>query len=271
MSKKIFLVDVNRCNGCHNCQIACKDEHCGTSWLPYAAEQPDTGQFWCQVKQEVHGSVPKVNMTYMPVIGAQTEAIREYAPEVLQERGDGLVVIDPEKAKGREDIASKFEGVFWNAELSIPQGCTGCAHLLDDGWTVPRCVDACAVGGLRFGDESAFADELAKAEKLDPKSSVYYLNLPKRWVAGQVVDPMADEVIIGATVTMQEEGNPEAEVLKTETDEFGDFWFRQVEGRKYHLWFEADGYVAREIADVDATETDANIGRVGLYKMIPLG
>ena len=100
---------------------------------------------------------------------------------------------------------------------------------------------------------------------------MYYLNLPKRWVAGQVVDPMADEVIIGATVTMQEEGNPGAEVLKTTTDEFGDFWFRQVEGRKYHLWFEADGYVAREIADVDATETDANIGRVGLYKMIPLG
>ena len=151
MSKKIFLVDVARCNGCHNCQIACKDEHCGTSWLPYAAEQPDTGQFWCQVKQEVHGSVPKVNMTYMPVIGAQTEAIREYAPEVLQEREDGLVVIDPEKAKGREDIAERFEGVYWNAELGVPQGCTGCAHLLDDGWTVPRCVDACAVGGLDRG------------------------------------------------------------------------------------------------------------------------
>ena len=97
MSKKIFLVDVNRCNGCHNCQIACKDEHCGTDWLPYAAEQPDTGQFWCQVKQEVHGSVPKVNMTYMPLIGAQTEEIREYAPEVLMEREDGLVVIDPER------------------------------------------------------------------------------------------------------------------------------------------------------------------------------
>ena len=132
-------------------------------------------------------------------------------------------------------------------------------------------MDACAVGGLRFGDESAFADELAKAERLDPKSNVYYLNLPKRWVAGQAIDPMSDEVIIGATVTMQEEGNAEGEDFKTTTDEFGDFWFRQVEGKKYHLWFEADGYVAREIADVDATETDANIGRVGLYKMIPLG
>lgn len=152
MSKKIFLVDVNRCNGCHSCQIACKDEHCGVDWLPYAAAQPDTGQFWCQVREEVHGSVPKVNITYAPFIGAQTEAVRDYAPEVLMERSDSLVVIEPEKAKGRKDIAEKFEGIYWNEDLQIPQGCTGCAHLIDEGWKVPRCVDACPVGGLRFGD-----------------------------------------------------------------------------------------------------------------------
>lgn len=54
---------------------------------------------------------------------------------------------------------------------------------------------------------------------------------------------------------------------------FGDFWFRQVEGKKYHLWFEAEdqGFVTREIAEVDATTADANIGRVTMYKMIPLG
>ena len=82
-----------------------------------------------------------------------------------------------------------------------------------------------------------------------------------------------NDLLGGVTVTMQEEGNPEAEVFKTETDEFGDFWFRQVEGKKYHLWFEAEdqGFVTREIAEVDATTADANIGRVTMYKMIPLG
>ena len=34
---------------------------------------------------------------------------------------------------------------------------------------------------------------------------------------------------------------------------------------------EADGYVTREVSDVDATAADVNMGRVGLYKMIPLG
>ncbi len=260
MSKKIFLVDVNRCNGCHSCQIACKDEHCGVDWLPYAAAQPDTGQFWCQVREEVHGSVPKVNITYAPFIGAQTEAVRDYAPEVLMERSDGLVVIEPEKAKGRKDIAKKFEGIYWNEDLQIPQGCTGCAHLIDEGWKVPRCVDACPVGGLRFGDESEFAEELAVAEQLDPQSNVYYLNLPKRWVVGQVVDPSADEVVIGATCRLLKGGTVVAETV---TDEFGDFWFRQVGEASYSVEVSADGFASKSIA-ADATERDCNVGAVAL-------
>ena len=66
------------------------------------------------------------------------------------------------------------------------------------------------------------------------------------------------EVIIGATVTMQEEGNENGEVLTTATDEFGDFWFRQVEGKKYHLWFEAEdqGFVTCELADVEYEDLD---------------
>ena len=37
------------CNGCHNCQVACKDEHVGNDWSPIAKPQPDTGQFWNKV------------------------------------------------------------------------------------------------------------------------------------------------------------------------------------------------------------------------------
>ncbi len=266
MSQKVFLVDVAHCNGCHNCQIACKDEHCDQAWLPYAAAQPDTGQFWCRVEQQVHGTVPKVNMTYWPVLGAQTQAIAEYAPEVVAEREDGLIVIDPEKAAGRHDIADKFEGVYWNEELQIPQGCTGCAHLLDDGWRVPRCVDACAVGGIRFGEASDFAEELKRAERLDPKSNVYYLNLPKRWVAGQVVDSEAAEVVIGATVSLLSAAGDGEPLATVATDEFGDFWFRQVESAAYRVRVECEGYLTR-YADADARGADANVGTIDLYKI----
>lgn len=266
MSKKVFIVDVNRCNGCHSCQIACKDEHCGTAWLPYAAEQPDTGQFWCKVEEQVHGSVPKVNITYTPIIGAQSEAVREYAPELLMDRDDGLIVIDPEKAQGRKDLAEKFEGIYWNEELGVPQGCSGCAHLIDDGWSVPRCVDACPVGGLRFGDETEFTQEIAAAEKLDPASKVYYLNLPKRWVAGQVIDDVADEVIIGADVSLEMIGGA-FETIGTTTDEFGDFWFRGLEEADYRIRISAEGYAAQE-RTASTKGADRNIGMIHLEKTI---
>lgn len=259
MGKKVFLMDVAICNGCHNCQIACKDEHCGQSWPPYAAEQPDTGQFWCKVDETVHGTVPKVNITYQVAIGAQDDALAEYAPDAVVVRDDGVLYIDPEQAKGRKDIAEKFNGVFWNENLQIPQGCSGCAHLLDDGWTVPRCVDSCATGALRFVDEDEAADEIAKAERLTPGSHVYYLNLPKRWVAGQVVDLSKDEVVIGADVTLKKDS---AEVATTKTDEFGDFWFKQVEPAVYTVSIAAPSKSLT--LNADATVNDVNLGTVSV-------
>ncbi|WP_418142370.1 carboxypeptidase regulatory-like domain-containing protein [Adlercreutzia equolifaciens] len=258
MAKKAFIIDVGICNGCHNCQIACKDEHCDVAWAPYTAPQPDTGQFWCKVDQTVHGTVPKVNITYMPRIGAQDEALVAYAPDVVYEREDGIVVIDPEKARGRKDLSEKFEGVYWNEELQVPQGCAGCAHLLDDGWEVPRCVDSCATGALRFVDVEEAADELEACEKLSDGAHVYYKNLPKRWVAGQVVDALENEVVIGAKCILRRDGDVVAE---TTTDEFGDFWFRQVEPLEYKVVVEVEGRDPRTL-EADAVEADVNLGRI---------
>ena len=62
---KVFVIDITKCNGCHNCQIACKDEHVGNDWTPYAKPQPDTGQFWAKVEENVRGTFPKVKIAYM--------------------------------------------------------------------------------------------------------------------------------------------------------------------------------------------------------------
>jgi tetrathionate reductase subunit B len=64
---KAFLIDVGICNGCYNYQIACKDEHAGNNWIPYAKPQPDTGQFWMRLTEYIRGTVPKVKMHYISV------------------------------------------------------------------------------------------------------------------------------------------------------------------------------------------------------------
>lgn len=256
---KVFYIDLQKCNGCRNCQIACKDEHCGNSWLPYAAEQPDIGQFWMNLTEKERGAGSHVRVSYVPVMGAQTRAIAEYAPDAVQEREDGLVVIDPEKAKGRKDIADKFEGVYWNEELQIPQGCTGCAHLLDDSSSpirIPRCVDNCPVEALRFGEESEF--DLENAEQLDEQSNVYYKELPKSFIAATVFDPEEMEIVEGAKVTAVSADD----AFETETDIWGDFWFKEIPAADYKVTIAKDGKVVE--LDVSTLEKDQGLPDIAL-------
>ena len=154
----------------------------------------------------------------------------------------------------------------WSGKAKLK--CTGCAHLVDAG-RVPHCVDVCSHGAIRFGDEEDFAEEIARAEALDSERAdrdrprVYYLNLPKRFLAGIVIDPEEDEVIIGAKVTAENVNT--GEVLVTQTDEFGDFWFHQVDAAAWRVYVEADGYMTR-VFDETTVEEDRNTGPLELYK-----
>lgn len=269
---KVFVIDPAKCNGCRNCQIACKDEHCDNDWSPVALPQPDTGHFWIGVNETVRGSVPKVKVSYVVELCQHCgdAPCMKAAPDAVYRRDDGLVIVDPEKAKGKRELveACPYGAIFWNEEYDVPQKCTGCAHLLDEGWTVPRCVDACPHDAIRFGDESEFADELGSAEFIAPERAdvdrpcVYYLNLPKRFVAGVVVDLESDEVVVGAQITL--ENAETSELLQTETDEFGDFWFHQVDAALYNVYVEAEGYMTR-MAKADATSKDCNAGPIDVF------
>lgn len=269
---KVFVIDPAKCTGCYNCQIACKDEHVENEWLPFALPQPDTGHFWLGIDETVRGSVPKVKVSYVAHLCQHCDnaPCMAAAPEAVYKRDDGLVIVDPEKAKGKRELVEScpYGAIFYNEEFDVAQKCTGCAHLLEDGWEVPRCVDACAHDAIRFGEEADFAEEISRAEFLQPeraeidKPRVYYLNLPKRFVAGVVVDLEADEVIIGATVTLQNVDTDD--IFTTETDEFGDFWFNQVDAARYNVYVEAEGYMTRMVT-ADATEKDCNMNAIDLF------
>ena len=110
--------------------------------------------------------------------------------------------------------ACPYGAIYFNEDLQKAQKCTGCAHLLDRGWPIkePRCVDNCYPRMITFGEEAELKDLIAKAEPLPtnfgptPKVRVYYLNLPKRFIAGTVYDPATKEVVIGATCTLSGAG-----------------------------------------------------------------
>ena len=149
---KVLVIDLNTCNGCYNCQVACKDEHVGNDWSPIAKPQPDTGQFWNKITDMVRGQVPKVKVTYLHSICQHCDeapCIPACNVDAVYRRDDGAVIIDPDRCRGNQLCLSAcpYENVIWfNDSLNIAQKCTFCAHLLDDGWTEPRCVDACIMG-----------------------------------------------------------------------------------------------------------------------------
>ncbi len=262
---KVFLVDVGRCSGCFNCQLACKDEHCENDWRPYAAPQPKTGQFWCKVRENVCGTIPKVKIHYITGMCSHCEkaACMEVCPEgAISRREDGLVLIDPKKCTGCgkcQEACYYDDVIYMNKDLNIAQKCTGCAHLLDHGHTVPRCVDACPTDALRWVEESEVGD--AKPMKSGVCAKVYYKNIPGKFIAGTVYDPVEKEVIIGGKCVLT---NGE-KTWETETDSYGDFWFKDLEVGTYDLKISYPGF--RDIlVEHISTMKDVNLDDMPMEK-----
>ncbi len=268
---KVFVVDLSVCNGCYCCQIACKDEHVGNDWTPYAKPQPDTGQFWMGLTEKVHGNVPHVKVSYTPFFCHHCDdapCIEQCKAEAIHKREDGLVIIDPEKCIGCKLCADTcpHDAIFFNEQLNLAQKCTGCSHLLDNDpeeWTVPRCVDQCPTEALRFGEEEDFADFIAEADSYRPeiktKSRVYYKGLPKKFIAGTLYEPTAEEVIIGASCTLKD--TESGETYTETTNNFGDFWLKGLaDDRTFTLTIEKDGHT--KVIEGLTTDTARGLGDI---------
>jgi len=265
---KAFVIDVNKCNGCYSCQVVCKDEHCGNDWTPIAKPQPDTGQFWGKLNEYVRGQVPQVKMSYVFVPCqhcVDAPCIAACPVEgALYERSDGLVIIDAIKCTGCQNCvdACPYGVIYYNAGLQIAQKCTGCAHLLDKGWTEPRCADACPTGAITFGEDSNLSSLISSAETLNPEfgliTKVHYIGLPKKFIAGTVYDPGEKEVVMGATCTLSGDGGSFTET----TDDFGDFWFEGLAAADFTLKIEKAGKTTT--IPVSTKEEDVGLGDIAL-------
>ena len=245
MGEKVFIIDVNACVGCHNCFIACKDEFVDHAWLPYSEGQPDSGPSWISVQERERGQFPKVKTCYIPQLCMQCEhppCVKAAKNGAVFQREDGIVIIDPKKSKGQRQIAKACpnENIYWNEEFDIPQKCTFCAHLLDQGWKEPRCVEVCPTQALRFGEKAEFSDVIAHLPAYGRKALVYYIGLPKSFVAGAVYCGDTGECLEGARISLVKESG---EILRTVTDNYGDFEFENLEvDSMYSVKIEAEGY-----------------------------
>ena len=271
-----MVVDVHKCTGCYGCFIACRVEHCGNDYPPIAAAQPYKGHFWLRIVEKERGQYPKVKVDYAVVPCMHCDCapcIETAASGAVYKRPDGVVIIDPEKSMGQKDILQScpYRVIYWNEEKDLPQKCTFCAHLLDNGWTEPRCVEACGTGALVFGDLDDPNSEVAKlvtspeAETMHPEydldEKVHYIGLPKRFVAGTVVLGDIDECAVSAEVTLS--GNGQKKMVKT--NGFGDFEFEGLPAdTEFTIQITYPGYKSKDIAinsRIDISLGDITLGK----------
>ena len=265
MEKWYLIIDVEKCENCNNCFLSCKDEYVDNDWPKYSAPQPNHGQNWIKIQGKERGQYPFIDVAYLPVPCMHCDnspCIKAAKGGAIYKRPDGIVMIDPVKAKGQKDVinACPYHTISWNETRDIPQKCTLCAHLLDDGWGKTRCVQSCPTGALSMRHvEDAEMQEIIKAEKLEVyqperKTSprVYYRNLHRfiRWFIGGSVAVRLngqEECAEGAKVTLFNAVNEK--IGECMTDNYGDFKFNNLEENsgKYTLRIAYTGYDTKTI------------------------
>jgi len=173
----------------------------------------------------------------------------------ITKRDDGIVLIDPIKAKGQKAIADAcpYGAVRWNEELQLPQHWFFDAHLLDRGWAEPRCVTVCATGALKSvkvtDEEMAAIKAREGLEELQPESQtrprVHYKNLRRythEFVGGTVIKTVngVTDCVANAKIRLEASGSVVGEAV---TDAYGEFKIDGLEPGSglYGVVIEVDG------------------------------
>jgi len=272
MKKWNLIIDVAECTNCQLCTLSAMDEYVGNDWPGVAAPMPRHGHAWINILQKERGHVtgqsPMVDIAYVPTMCNHCDdapCMKADKTGAIAKRADGIVIIDPVKAKGHKELvdACPYGHIWWNDELQLPQHWPFDAHLIDQGWVQTRGQQACPTGAMKAikveDDEMARLSREQGLEVMRPELGtqprVHYRNLyrySKCFIGGSVsaeANGMVD-CVEGATVRLMRGG---ATVATATTDNYGDFKFDKLD--------ESSGRYTVEVSGLGRTRSlDANLG-----------
>jgi Fe-S-cluster-containing dehydrogenase component len=279
MRKWNMIIDVAECTNCNLCTLATMDEYVDNSWPGYAAPMPRHGHKWIDILQKERGQLPIIDIAYVPTMCNHCDdapCMKADKVGAISKREDGIVIIDPVKAKGQKHLveACPYGHIWWNEELQLPQHWPFDAHLLDQGWQQTRGQQSCPTGAMRaIKVEDAEMARLAREEGLEvmkpeagTKPRIYYRNLwrySKCFIAGTLAaeaNGMVD-CVEGARVRLTRDGRTVAE---STSDNYGDFKFDKLDegSGRYVVEITAEG---RSTKSVDAQlGASVNLGEIRL-------
>jgi Fe-S-cluster-containing dehydrogenase component len=239
---------------------------------------PRHGHKWINILQKERGQQPMIDIAYVPTMCNHCDNAPCLAKggDAVKKRDDGIVLIDPEKAKGRKDLveACPYGHIWWNEELALPQVWPFDAHLLDQGWQQTRGQQSCPTGAMRaIKIEDEEMAQLVRDQELEvmkpelgSKPRVYYRNLwrySKCFIGGTLAAEINGVVdcVEGATVRLSKDGRSIAETV---SDNYGDFKFDRLdEGSGVYLFeISAEGWSKKTVEA--RLGTSINLGEIRL-------
>ena len=279
MKKWNLIIDVAECTNCNLCALAAMDEYIGNDWPGYSAAMPKHGHKWINILQNERGQMPMIDIAYVPTMCNHCDdapCIKAAPQGAIRKRKDGIVLINPVKAKGQKHLveACPYGHIWWNEELQLPQHWPFDAHLLDQGWQQTRGQQSCPTGAMRaIKVEDAEIARMARDEGLEvmkpeagTKPRVYYRNLwrySKCFIAGTLAAEAngAVDCVEGARVRLTKDGRTVAE---STSDNYGDFKFDKLDegSGKYVVEITAKGRSTKSVeAQLGAS---VNLGEIRL-------
>jgi Fe-S-cluster-containing dehydrogenase component len=265
MQKWNMIIDVAECTNCQLCALSAMDEYVGNEWPGISAPMPRLGHRWIDILQKERGQVPMIDIAYVPTLcnHCDNAPCLSKGGDAVKKRDDGIVIIDPVKAKGRKDLVDScpYGHIWWNDELQLPQIWPFDAHLLDQGWNQTRGQQACPTGAMKaikVDDEEM--TRIARDENLEvlkpeanTKPRVYYRNLwrySKCFIGGSVATEANGiiDCVEGATVKLIQNNST---IATATTDNYGDFKFDKLDENSGRYTIEVSALGRTKTVDVD--------------------
>lgn len=140
-----FLLDLNRCTGCHACELACSTEN-DLGW----------GRSWRQVlvfNGERRPGLPSFHLSLACNHCQEAPCVAQCpALAIGREDGTGTVQIRADRCIGCRYCSwvCPFDAPRFDAEAGVMGKCTLCSHRLS-GDRLPACVEGCPTSALRYG------------------------------------------------------------------------------------------------------------------------
>lgn len=153
MAKQLgFLVNSERCIGCHTCGMACKNQYHQEPGIVWRQLIPLDGDIYPHEERAWY-SLACNHCANPPCVDAcSTEAISK-------REEDGIVILDIEKCEGYQDCIKQcpYNAPKYNPATEKSSKCHLCYERQDAG-LLPACVQACPTGALTMIEIDSFDD-----------------------------------------------------------------------------------------------------------------